>query len=193
MASRDKPRESRRPWKPRRRVQGEDLWWKGPRWLAERENWPHDILTSVTPESQAEAKVSREVFGGARNVTDEFDLLLEKFALWKTLRVCAWIQRFVRNSRKRKEERSVGPLTSEEIEKQKHFRTARAQSRRKRSEKLDDNKLQLNLQERSDGLLECRGRIQGITLLTFPIHTPIPRNWQCCHIWSRFMEEWVLR
>ena len=150
------------------RVQGADLWWKGPRWLAERENWPHDIVTSVTPESQAEAKVSKEVFGGARNVTDGFDVLLEKFALWKTLRVCTWIQRFVCNSRKRKEERSVGPLTTEEIEKQKYFWTARAQNSGKRSEKFDDDKLQLNLQERSDGLLECRGRIQG----DYPIYLP---------------------
>ena len=107
MASRDRPRESRRPLKRGGRAQGEDLWWKGLKWLAERENWPHDIVTSVTPEPQAEAKVSREVFGGARNVTDEFDVLLEKFAYWKTLRFCAWIQRVVRNSRKRKEERSV--------------------------------------------------------------------------------------
>ena len=124
--------------------------WKGPKWLAERENWPHDIVTSVPPESQAEAKLSREVFGGARNVTDEFDVLLEKFALWKTLRACAWIQCFVHNSRKCKEERSVGPLMPEDIEKQKYFWTARAQSSGKRSEKFDDDKLQLNLQA-----LEC--------------------------------------
>lgn len=81
----------------------------------------HDIVTSVTPKSQAEAKVNREVFAGARNVTDMFDVLFEKFALWKTLRVCAWISRFVCNSRKHKEERSLGPLTTEESEKQKYF------------------------------------------------------------------------
>ena len=117
------------------------------------------------------------MFGGARNVTDEFDVLLEKFALWETLRVCTWIQRFVRNFRKRKEERIVGPLTTEEIEKQKYFRTARAQNSGKRSEKFDDDKLQLNLQEKSDGLLECGGRIQGDYPIYLPIHTPILRNW----------------
>ena len=57
------------------------------------------------------------------------------------------------NSRKRKEERSVGPLTTEEIEKQSTF--VSAQSSGKRSEKFDDDRLQLNLQERSNGLLEC--------------------------------------
>ena len=79
-------------------VQGEGLWWRGPKWLAEKESWPCDIVTNSTPESQAESKGTQEVFSGARGVTDEFDGLLEKFALWKVLRVCAWILRFVNNS-----------------------------------------------------------------------------------------------
>lgn len=68
-------------------VKGEALWWKGPKWLAERENGLRDIMTCLTLESQA--KVNREVFGGVCNVTSNFDVLLEKFALWKTQRVCA--------------------------------------------------------------------------------------------------------
>ena len=35
----------------------------------------------------AEEKVNRAVFAGACDVTDQFDVLLKKFALWKTLRV----------------------------------------------------------------------------------------------------------
>ena len=73
-------------------------------------------MTRSTPESQTEAKVTREVFAGARAVTDDFDVLLEKFVLWKVVRMCAWISRFVCNSRKRKEGRTEGPLTIEEIE-----------------------------------------------------------------------------
>ena len=126
-------------------VQGEALWWKEPKWLAERENWPCDIVTKDTPESQAEVKVTREVFAGARDITDVFDVLLKKFALWKTLRICAWISRFVCNSRKRKEERTLGPLTTEEIGKQKYFWTVRAQSSGRRSEKFEDDRLQVNL------------------------------------------------
>lgn len=60
------------------------------------------------------------------------------------------------------------PLTAEEIEKQKYFWTMHAQSSGKRLEKFDDDRLQLNLQERSDGLLECQGRIQG----DYPIYLP---------------------
>lgn len=58
----------------------------------------------------------REVFVGVRVVIDEFDVLLEKFVLWKILRVCVWISRFVYNFRKRKEERIMGLFTIEEIE-----------------------------------------------------------------------------
>ena len=60
-------------------VEGVELWWKGPKWLADREQWPRDVVTVSTPESQTEAKVIREVFAGARDKTDEFDALLEKF------------------------------------------------------------------------------------------------------------------
>ena len=132
-----------------------------------RENWPHDIMTSITPESQLEVKVNKEVFGGARNITDKFDMLVEKFALRKTLRVCAWIQRFMCNSQKR--------CTTEGIEKRKYFWTAHPQSSVKRSEKLNDNRLQMNLQERSDGLLEYQGRIH-ITIPSYCLDKPSSSN-----------------
>ena len=38
-------------------VEGVELWWKGPKWLADREQWPRDVVTVSTSESQAEAKV----------------------------------------------------------------------------------------------------------------------------------------
>ena len=122
-------------------VQGEELWWKGPKWLTDRETWPCDIVTSCTPESQAEAKVVREVIAGARVVTDEFDVLLEKFSLWKVLRVCAWNSRFMCNSRKPKEDRTIGPLPTEEIEKQKLFWGTRAQESVKGSDKFEEGRL----------------------------------------------------
>ncbi|XP_044182089.1 uncharacterized protein LOC114969988 [Acropora millepora] len=145
-------------------VQGEELWWRGPKWLAEKESWSRDIVTKSTPESQAEA----QVFAVAREVTDEFHVLLEKFALGKVLRVCAWIPRFANNARKHKEQRTKGPLTTVEIERQTLFWVARAINNVKRREKFEEDRLQLNLQERQDGLLECHGRIQG----DYPIYLP---------------------
>ena len=109
-------------------MEGEEQWWKGPKWLGDRERWPCDIVTSSTPESQAKAKVTLKMFSGARDVKDEFDMLLENFTLWKVLRVCGWISRCLYNSRKYKEERTIGPLTTEEIERRKLFWVARATS-----------------------------------------------------------------
>ena len=101
-------------------------------------------------------------------MTDEFDVLLEKFALRKVLRVCALFLRFVNNARKHKEERTKGPHTTVEIERQTLFWVKRAQNNAKGSEEFEEDRLQLNLQERKDWLLECRGRIQG----DYPIYLP---------------------
>lgn len=123
-------------------------------------------------------------------MTDEFNMLLEKFPLWKVLRICGWISCFVYNSRNPKEERTKGPLTTEEIERRKLFWIARAQDSAKGSEKFEEDRLQLNLQERQDGLLEFCGRAKEIILFIFPISTAILRRW--CPIWSHSMGEWGL-
>ncbi|KAK3742407.1 hypothetical protein QZH41_020716, partial [Actinostola sp. cb2023] len=150
------------------RVDKAELWWRGPEWLKDRNDWPNDIMTNTSPESQPEAKVTREVFGLAHDETDEFNVLLNKFTLWKTLRICAWISRFISNSHKSKEHRTIGPLVVEEIQRQKQFWMMRAQESVEGSEKFENDKLQLNLQASSSGLLECRGRIQG----HYPIYLP---------------------
>lgn len=82
-----------------RSIENGELWWRGPEWLLDRERWPADIKTTATPESQAEAKVIREVFAVAQAKTDILDALLVKFSLCKTLRVCSWMARFIRNLR----------------------------------------------------------------------------------------------
>ena len=68
-----------------------ELWWRGPKWLADPKKWPTDIVTHATQESQAERKVQRELFAGTVEVNHDFDHVLEKFGLRKALRVCAWI------------------------------------------------------------------------------------------------------
>ncbi|PFX28961.1 hypothetical protein AWC38_SpisGene6275 [Stylophora pistillata] len=57
-------------------VENEELWWRGLEWLLDRERWPADIKTTATPDSQAEAKVIREVFAVAQAKTDILDALL---------------------------------------------------------------------------------------------------------------------
>ena len=97
---------------------------------------------------------------------DDRDLLLAKHNYWKTLRVCAWIMRFANNARAKRATKTKGPLTTDEIEMQKHFWLLCVQSRG--SENMEEDRLSLNLQKNKDGLLECRGRLQGV----YPIYIP---------------------
>ena len=97
------------------RVTDNKLWWSAPQWLGNKEACPLDIVTSETTESQSEAKATKEVFGGIVESRDRLDELLEKFCLRKAMRVCAWVSRFVHNSRPTKNKRITGPLKNPEI------------------------------------------------------------------------------
>ena len=120
-----------------------DLWFKGPSWLPDRDNWPeqpeivetNDALTEkVKPKLKCTSMMSRsesrdfiqphpeeEVLGcsagdsSTKQLTQEFmNEMLQRFNYWKMLRISAWIQRFKRNCLG---QRHKGPLTSEEINK----------------------------------------------------------------------------
>ena len=144
------------------------LWWSGPEWLPKGQKWPPDIETKTTPESQAEAKVIREALAVAQVQEDNLDTLLGKLTLWQTLRVCAWIGRFIHNTRSTRSNRKKGPLTTEEISKQRILWLKRVQETFNTDERFEEHRLQLNLQPNENGLLECRGRIQGV----YPIYVP---------------------
>ena len=92
---------------------------------------------------------------------DTFDKLIGKFELWKTLRIGAWVARFVSNAKVHDGEKTVGPITSEEIQKQLAFWVKRVQGRNEATNTFHDDRLQLNLQRNNDGVYECRGRLQG--------------------------------
>ena len=147
-------------------TQENQLWWKGPEWLSDPGKWPPDLVTAHTAESNAEVKATKELFALAVKANDELDDLLSKTTYWRTLRVCAWIVRFTRNARSLKANRTRGPLTAEEIEKQKLLWLHRVQARG--AEGMEEDRLRLNLQRNQDGVLECRGRLQGI----YPIYIP---------------------
>ena len=143
------------------------LWWEGSTWLKDPGSWPPDIVTSATPESDAEAKATKQIFALAVH-EDVFDELLSRRTLWRTLRVGAWIVRFLNNTIAQGGERITGPLTTEEIEKQKIFWEKRAQKQCVGLDQFQEDMLKLNLQMNHDGLLECRGRIQG----DYPVYLP---------------------
>ena len=147
-------------------VDDSKLWWQGPEWLSDKDRWPTDIVTSATPESQTEAKVTKELFNGATASTDCLDDLLGKFSLIKTLRIVAWAARFMRNSRLKKQERMAGPLTTYEINEQHLFWTKRAQEIQ--GDEVTEDRQRLGLKENEQGILVCRGRVQG----HYPVYLP---------------------
>ena len=66
------------------------FWWSGPEWLQEPARWPVNPVTQPSAESNAEAKIVREVVCLAKSTQpekDEFDSLLERSTLRRTLRV----------------------------------------------------------------------------------------------------------
>ena len=146
------------------------LWWEGPNWLKDPASWPPDIVTTATPESEAETKATKQVFALAVNGTesDVFEELLSKGSLWHCLRVGAWVQRFINNTRNSEHKRKTGTLTTEEINYQKLLWEKKTQKKCAGLEQFEDDKLKLNLQMNHDGALECRGRIQG----DYPVYLP---------------------
>ena len=126
-------------------------WWRGPSWLSQPQDWPPDRVTASTQETEAEeVKQMREVFALAvekTNKANALDELLEKHELWRVLRNGAWIVRFLRNTRTNHKNRVVGPLTTEEIEKQTAFWIEQAQQQANSSKQFEEDRLLLKCKQ----------------------------------------------
>ena len=144
-------------------VQRKELWWSGPEWMANPEDWPEDIVSQASAESQAEAKVTKEIFAGAHKTIDELDLLIDKHELTKTIRIMAWVSRFIHNCRHH-DGVIRGALTTDELMSQHVFWIKRAQ----RSSENEQDWSRLKLQPDERGILQCRGRVQG----EYPVYLP---------------------
>ena len=142
-------------------------WFEGPSWLNYRSAWPEDIVTKKSVETEAEVKAIKIVLAAVvvENEDDVFGPLLEKFDLWKCLRVMSWITRFVNNCRKAGIRES---LRTEEINDRLLFFIRKAQEQHETTDEFKKDQLSLNLQRNSRGLYECRGRIQG----SYPLYLP---------------------
>ena len=64
--------------------------------------------------------------------------------------------------------KNVGPLCTQEISAQELFWIKRSQHQGTNDAKFPDDKEQLNLKPNVEGVLECRGRIQG----DYPVYLP---------------------
>ena len=144
------------------------MWWKGPDWLLTPDHWPNDCLTQPSTETEAEAKLVREVLAATVETEDNLDEILEKHGFWKTIRITAWIARYLHNCRSKQSQRLSGPLTTAETEDQIQMWIKRVQTRHSQTDQFKEDQLRLNLQKDEQGLYECRGRIQG----DYPIYLP---------------------
>ena len=150
-------------------VTNHNLWWNGPEWLANREEWPPEIVIKSSPGSKAETKMTKEVINAAvERVDDQFDDLLKKHNLWKVLRIGAWINRFLLNCKAKPRDRQLGPLRASEIKIVKKWWIKRVQNEAKNQPVFAKESLELNLQVNDEHILECRGRIQGV----YPVYLP---------------------
>ncbi len=107
------------------------------------------------------------------------DKLLEAHGLRKVTRIGARVRRFVNNSKCPVSERETGPLKTAEIQDQYLWWTKRAQQDAAINGEIEKSKVQLNLQLNGEGVLECRGRIDG----DYPIF--LPRD----HLFTRKLVE----
>ena len=140
---------------------------KGAEWLSKQGDWPDDITTVSTVESRAELKSVKEILAIAVEEKNLFDDLLEKYELWKTIGIMASIKRFSFNAKQRNREKKVsGPITTVETEAILNFWIKKTQDQGRNSQKFDEDRVRLNLQENEEHILECRDRIQG----EFPVY-----------------------
>ena len=149
-------------------IENSTLWRQGPSWLSDSSKWPPDVTLQATEEVLAETKATREVLGMIITQLPVLDQEF-KYPLTKSLRIAAWVIRFIHNTReKTNKRRSAGPLNTEDIEKAKTWCIRLAQRAEQVSSNFQTDKIQLNLQPNKEGLLECRGRIVG----EYPIYLP---------------------
>ena len=163
------------------------LWWTGPEWLQFHDRWPSNPITEASADSEAEAKILKDVLCVAQEDvgTDCFDELLERHDLRRVLRISAWVRRFGRNCRIKKrrsfpnrqgKQRQHGPLTNLEVNEMKIWWIKRVQLQDSGAPHHERTKVALNLQKNVDGLLECRGRIQGKYPIYLPPKTPLTKK-----------------
>ena len=146
------------------------LWLKGPTWLPDRSHSPPNLVVKPSADSQSESRATRAILNvGVERVESALPGdILRKHSLTKTLRIGAWIKRFLDNSRVNVDSRQHGPLTTNEIDQQRLWWIKQAQAEAKEDSKCQNDSVQLNLQADADEILKCKGRVQG----QLPIYLP---------------------
>ena len=136
------------------------LWVSCKRALTNQEEWPKNITTHPSPETESETKIIKEVLAAAVIENDSLLLLIKKFNFLKTMRITAWLLRFNNNCIKQRTKRS-GSLTTDELEESTTTWIKKVQNEHSKNMKTEDDKAKLQLEKNQSGIVVCRGRIQG--------------------------------
>ena len=110
-----------------------ELWFQGPEWLPYKDQWPVQPSIQAIYKTEQEAEITKELMSTALQKNDTFDKLMNKFDLWKCIKIIAWINRFITNCKK---EKINGPLTTSEIKQQRTWFIKREQQKVADTDKL---------------------------------------------------------
>jgi hypothetical protein len=151
-----------------------ELWFKGPTWITNRSKWPEwtsNRVISAMPciQDQTDGEEIRKTQKMANQNLLPKLLSLENYSSFQKLqRVTAYILRFIGNCRQRRENRNLGHLTVEEINKAtllwiKDVQHCSFQDVLHSLESGTSNHLirQLKLYLDDEGRIRCRGRIDN--------------------------------
>ena len=130
----------------------------GPNWLLGEDKWPGQPELKKNRETHGEYKTTEPIFYCNEQETDEWDDLLDRSSYWRTLRVTAWILRFVNNcrSKARRDKRRNGPLNTDEITSARNKWVRRVQQKDWPDIQSPGWRL---VEERDAGILKCEGRV----------------------------------
>ncbi|XP_050298613.1 uncharacterized protein LOC126737669 isoform X1 [Anthonomus grandis grandis] len=136
-------------------------WWEGPQWLYQNPfNTPLESLSYDEEEINRERrkKLVTVLINNERQKMSLMDWHLDYFSQYlKIIRMCAWISRFIYNTRNK--ERHTGPLSTEEINQAEIFVLRQVQQ-----EFFKDNKNRLSgmeVFEDMDGVIRLKSRISN--------------------------------
>ena len=111
-------------------------------------------------ETENEVKKIREILRVLIESNYKDDEILEKFSIWKTLRIKCWIRRFTSKLQENIKGKNKGTSTTVEFEKEKlHLIKIALQSYENKTW-FQEQKLILNLQRNTNDMYKYRGRIQ---------------------------------
>ena len=136
-------------------------WLTGPNWLLDEMQWPQQPKLKCTEVADEECRPTQEgILHTQEQKLDEWDALLERGAYRQTMRVMAWMLRFISNckARSNKLKRRSGPLVTEEITTARTYWVGRVQRAFQASLQSSGWKL---VEDEHAGILKCEGRVKG--------------------------------